>query len=100
MSNVFIVSESQVCTPGITRCGVAGIMRARVLQQLREAGVNCSVRDVEADELRTASEVFLTNSQFGVLPVRRIDELAFEVGAVTRQAQNLMAADGVQESLA
>jgi 4-amino-4-deoxychorismate lyase len=100
MSNVFIVSESQVCTPGITRCGVAGIMRARVLQQLHEAGVICNVRDVAADELRTASEVFLTNSQFGVLPVRRIDELAFEVGAVTRQAQNLMAADGVQESLA
>ena len=99
MSNVFIVSESQVCTPGITRCGVSGIMRARVLQQLRDADVNCSVRDVAVDELRTAREVFLTNSQFGVLPVRRIDELTFEVGAVTRQAQKLMAADGVPESL-
>ncbi|MGI9222223.1 MAG: aminodeoxychorismate lyase [Woeseiaceae bacterium] len=100
MSNVFIVSESRLCTPGITRCGVAGIMRARVMQRLRDAGVTCNVRDIAVDELRAASEIFLTNSQFGVLPVRRIDELEFEVGAITRQVQTLMAADGVPESMA
>ena len=97
MSNVFIVNEAKLSTPGITRCGVAGIMRARVLRRLEETGISCSVRDILPGELHSATEVFLTNSQFGVLPVKQIDEMSFAVGDVTRQAQELMAADGVPE---
>jgi len=100
MSNVFIVADNQLSTPAITRCGVAGIMRARVLQQLKLADIHCDVRDIGGAELRNASEAFLTNSQFGVLPVERIDARELPVGAITRQAQELMAAIGVPECLA
>ena len=34
MSNVFIVKDSHLATPGITRCGVSGVMRAELLRQL------------------------------------------------------------------
>ena len=97
MSNVFIVKDSHLATPGITRCGVSGVMRAELLQQLQENGLACDVRDIHGDELPKASEVFLTNSQFGVLPVKRIDSIEFEVGDVTRSAQRLMAIAGVEE---
>ena len=97
MSNVFIVNDSRLATPGITRCGVSGVMRAELIQQLQEAGVACEVRDIYANELTTADEVFLTNSQFGVLPVKRIDNIEYGVGNVTRSAQRLMAAAGVEE---
>ena len=100
MSNVFIVKENEVATPGITRCGVAGIMRARVVQQLKEAGIACDVRDIDAGELDRATEVFLSNSQFGVLPVNRIDGHEYPVGAITRRVQELLAADDVPECLA
>ena len=100
MSNVFIVKDSLLLTPGITRCGVSGIMRAQVLQQLQAHGVSCDVRDVVLHDLQTATEVFLTNSQFGVIPVRQIDSQQFSVGEISRQAQTLMAAAGVPECLA
>ncbi|MGI9219775.1 MAG: aminodeoxychorismate lyase [Woeseiaceae bacterium] len=99
MSNVFIVKDSLLLTPEITRCGVSGIMRAQVLQRLQENGVTCEVRDVVPEELQTATEVFLTNSQFGVVPVRQIDKQQLRVGAVSRQVQTLMAAAGVPECL-
>jgi 4-amino-4-deoxychorismate lyase len=100
MSNVFLVHNSTVVTPAITRCGVSGVMRGQVLQLLREAGVSCDVRDVAAGELEGASECFLTNSQFGVIPVQRCDQIEWAIGAVTRQAQSLIAEQGVPECLA
>jgi 4-amino-4-deoxychorismate lyase len=97
MSNVFVVKEKTVVTPAITRCGVSGIMRARALQLLQQADMPCEVRDVDGDELNDANEVFLTNSQFGVLAVRAIDARQLSVGTVTRQIQDLLCADGVPE---
>lgn len=97
MSNVFLIKGSRVATPAITRCGVSGIMRAHVLQLLEETGLDCEVRDVGSDELDTATELFLSNSQFGILPIRRCDARQFEVGSVTRQIQTVLAANGVPE---
>lgn len=70
MSNVFLISGQHLLTPAITRCGVAGVMRRHVLALLHDAGIDCQVRDVEADELWAADGVFLSNSQFGILPAR------------------------------
>ena len=97
MSNVFLIKDSRVITPAITRCGVSGVMRAHVLQLLEESGVDCEVRDVRAEELDTATELFLSNSQFGILPVQRCDSRQFNIGAITQQAQTLLAANGVPE---
>jgi len=98
MSNVFIVKESAVITPAVTRCGVSGIMRRHLVNLLREEeGIACEVRDVAADELASADEVFLTNSQFGVLPVRTCMSMQWNVGPVTRRAQCIAGANGVPE---
>jgi 4-amino-4-deoxychorismate lyase len=107
MSNVFIAKQSALVTPAITRCGVSGIMRAHVLGLLQQAGIDCETRDVAAAELWSADEVFLTNSQFGIMPVRRctIGALAadgsttsrWQPGALTRRAQLLAAENGIPE---
>ena len=97
MSNVFIATESALVTPAITRCGVSGIMRGQLIGLLQAAGVDCTVRDVSLDELFEADEIFLSNSQLGVVPVRRCGDHEWAVGACTRQAQALAAANGVPE---
>ena len=100
MSNVFIATQSSLATPAITRCGVSGIMRRHVLRLLQDAGIDCVVRDIQVDELASADEVFLTNSQFGILPLRQCADLQWNVGAITQQAQKLLAANGVPECAA
>jgi 4-amino-4-deoxychorismate lyase len=72
-------------------------MRGHVLRLLQDAGIDCVVRDVQVDELASADEVFLTNSQFGILPLRQCADLQWSVGAITQQAQELAAGNGVPE---
>ena len=97
MSNVFMATQTALTTPAITRCGVSGVMRQQLIGWLDNAGVACEVRDVEFDELRTAGEVFLTNSQFGILPVRRCQKYDWSIGRITQQAMTLAADNGVTE---
>jgi 4-amino-4-deoxychorismate lyase len=97
MSNVFIVRNNVIATPAITRCGVAGVMRRHVLAQLAREGVACDVRDIHVDELDDSDEIFLTNSQFGVLPVRQLAARQLAVRSISRRVMNLVAASGVPE---
>ena len=97
MSNVFLVSGQQFLTPAITRCGVSGVMRRHVLALLHGAGIDCQVRDVEADELWAADGVFLSNSQFGILPARRCDAHDWPVPEVFRRLADMLRDSGIHE---
>ena len=97
MSNVFIVTDHTVITPALTRCGVAGVMRRLVLESFVASDKAIVIRDVALTELRQSDEVFLSNSQFGVVPVRRCEDRQWSPGDSTRECQRLLAAQGVQE---
>ncbi len=97
MSNVFIVTAEQVATPAITRCGIAGIMRQEVLAELAARNRAGAVREIAWAELKEADEVFVTNSQIGILPVRRVDSQRYSVGTMTRSLMGWLAARGVVE---
>ena len=100
MSNVFITTQAVLITPAITRCGVSGIMRQQIIGWLQDVGIACDVRDFEIEELRMADEVFLSNSQFGILPVSRCQEFSWSVGPITQQVMALASNHGVMESIA
>ncbi len=97
MSNVFIVTAKTLKTPAITRCGVAGIMRRHLLAISAVAGIHCEVADISVDESWAADEMFLVNSQFGVLPVRRCGQHSWSQYAVSRRIMALAAQNSVPE---
>lgn len=97
MSNVFLIRQSAIITPAITHSGIAGIMRGHIIATLQAAQQDTDIRDVQGAELRDADEVFLANSQFGVLPVQRCGSHAWPVGPVTVNVMRLVAANGVSE---
>jgi 4-amino-4-deoxychorismate lyase len=97
MSNVFIVRNNQVLTPSLERCGVSGIMRRLVIEESERAGLPVVVADFSADELGTADEVFITNSQLGAVPVRNCDEHRWPVGPVTRRVIGMLFERGIEE---
>jgi 4-amino-4-deoxychorismate lyase len=72
-SNVFLISQGCLITPDLSRCGVAGVQRDRVMDCARQIGMKVEVRNVGLDELHKADEVFLTNSVFGLWPVARFE---------------------------
>ena len=97
MSNVFIVIGHTIITPTLERCGVAGVMRRLVLESFSASAKGVVIRDVALEELMQSDEVFLSNSQFGVVPLRRCENRQWSPGASTRECQRLLAKQGVQE---
>jgi 4-amino-4-deoxychorismate lyase len=83
MANVFAVIDGTLVTPALERCGVAGVARAEVLATRPGA----QVCDVRLDELLAASELFLTSSVRGILPVQAVGDKVFRPGPVTRALQ-------------
>jgi 4-amino-4-deoxychorismate lyase len=97
MSNLFLITGQELVTPALTRCGVAGVMRRHVLTLLDSAGIDCSVRDVGLGELWSSDGVFLSNSQFGILPVRSCGEHAWPLQEVFRRLAAIVRASGIVE---
>lgn len=87
-SNVFWVSGGRLRTPRIDRCGVAGVMRARVLDLATSMGLASEELPAAPRALLDeAEELFVTNSLIGIWPVRRLGERDFHPapGPVTQE---------------
>ena len=83
MTNLFVVLDGRLVTPPVTRCGVAGVARAEILAVRAEA----QVMDIRPEDLGRASEVFLSSSVRGILPVQAVGDTVYGPGPVTRDLQ-------------
>lgn len=84
-ANLFAVIDATVCTPLLDRCGISGIMRARVIDAARALMLTVSERALVPSELTNASEVFITSSLRGIVPVVALETHQWPVGQITRQ---------------
>ncbi|HET9329197.1 MAG TPA: aminodeoxychorismate lyase [Steroidobacteraceae bacterium] len=87
MSNVFLVHHGRLATPRLDACGVAGVMRATVLEAAAAVGIPAAEGAFGTAELEQAEEIFLTNALIGVRPVRELQGAPRAVGPVTRALQ-------------
>lgn len=71
-SNLFMLRGDILYTPDLSRCGVAGVQRERVMDWAKQQGVTCRVADLRMEELVQADDIFLVNSVFGLWPVREL----------------------------
>lgn len=71
-SNLFLVSGGQLATPDLSRCGVAGIQRERVMAWALQHSIALQVRDIKLEEVLLADELFLVNSIIGLWPIREL----------------------------
>ncbi len=97
MSNVFMVANKEIITPALRRCGVEGVMRRFAIDCLHNAGMEVQECDVTFDDCMAADEIFLTNSQFGALPVRDIDGIVRKPGETTKRVLEVLARNGIAE---
>ena len=97
MSNVFFVNNNSVSTSPLDRCGVEGVMRRHVIETLDRQGIVVDIQACSLPHLADTDEVFLSNSQFGVIPVRACGKIEWPVGQVTRNVMTIMAGHQVPE---
>ena len=82
MSNLFLVRNGGLATPRLDRCGVAGIMRARVIALARGLGIPVEETDLRPPDVSAANGAFLCNSLIGLWPVRLVDGIEQDVRAI------------------
>ena len=87
MSNLFVVSSGVLATPDLSYCGIAGVMRALVLEKAGAMGVPARIGRLTVDDLERCDELFFTNSIIGIWPVVRFENRYYRVGPMTRQLQ-------------
>lgn len=93
ISNLFVVRDGELLTPGVDRGCLPGIVRDRVLARLRELGEPCREGRVEPRDLLHADEVFLTGSVSRIQPVKAVlgmrEDLPGRSGVRTREIAGL-----------
>lgn len=73
MSNLYVRRGSNVFTPPLDRCGVAGVMRRWILKVAHDAELKVSERRLDWADLESAEEVFLSNAVAGIKSVSSIE---------------------------
>ncbi|MDE2310060.1 MAG: aminodeoxychorismate lyase [Betaproteobacteria bacterium] len=89
--NLFMVRDGELLTPDLSRCGVAGVQRERVMEWAAKHNVPCRVEQFGLAELLAADEVFLVNSVIGLWPVRELQSRTWSHCPVAMQAQKGLA---------
>jgi 4-amino-4-deoxychorismate lyase len=97
MSNVFFVNEKSISTPPLDRCGVEGVMRRHIIETLRKQGTDITIRPCAMSDIEEIDEVFLSNSQFGILPVKSCMQMQWGVGEITQNVMSILANNAVPE---
>ena len=87
-SNLLMVSQGNLITPDLSRCGVAGVQCERVMAWALQHGVTVRVRDVGLEEALQADELFLVNSVIGLWPVRELGQRHWTHFPVTAQIRH------------
>jgi len=90
-SNLFWVRDGRLLTPVLSRCGITGTMRARVLRLATELNLPQAEVEEGAEALARADEAFVTNALIGIWPLRRVDGHALSVpGPLTQRLQEAL----------
>lgn len=72
-ANIFAVCNDMLTTPDLASGALPGVTRATVLRLARESGLAVAERPVDLAELAGCSELFVTNSLVGLMPVTSLD---------------------------
>jgi len=99
-ANLFAVTGGMIRTPPTDGRLLPGVTRAAVLERASAAGLAVELAPLTRRDLTTASEVFVTNSLRGVLPVRSVagTELPAAPGPVTARLAAALAAEAAHVS--
>jgi branched-chain amino acid aminotransferase group I len=73
MSNVFLVSEGSLRTPGLESGVLPGVTREAVIELAGKGGIDIIEGDIAPEELLHAEEAFLTNSVMEVMPLTGVE---------------------------
>jgi len=90
-SNLFIVGQSGgLQTPALDHQGVEGIMREQIIRLAEALAIPVNITHINREQLQQASEVFISNSLIGILPVCKIETTNYQPGPISDQLRRAL----------
>lgn len=90
--NIFVVKGGDLLTPELHNCGVAGILRALIIESVApELGLTVKECFMKSVMLSDADEIFICNSVRGVWSVTRVGGISWRAGPITKAIQQWLA---------
>ncbi len=93
MSNVFIVEGGVLVTPELSRCGVAGVTRDRIIGAAAKRGIACREEPIPRARFLDAPEAMVVNSLIGAWQIRTCAGRKWEAGVVTTRVREWLDAE-------
>ena len=90
-SNLFFVRDGVLYTPLLDRAGVAGVMRASIIELAPQLGMQVQQRRITLDELSGMDEAFCCNSLYGIWPVLSVGQINWSAGPISFRLQQKIA---------
>lgn len=72
--NIFVVRDGVISTPPMSSSILEGISRDSIIKIASDMGHEVVIREIAADELPIADEIFLTGTAAEMVPVRELDD--------------------------
>ena len=88
-ANIFMVRDGEVLTPIPNGTFLAGITRARHIQNLREYGKKVLETVLTFQDFEDADEVFMTGNMTKIMPITAFEDKNYQVGSVAKLAREL-----------
>lgn len=93
MSNLFIVEHGALVTPILSRCGVSGVTRTRIIDIAAKSHIACRTEHLPLQRVLDADEVFFVNSLIGLWPAARMGEHTWRVGNIALEMYHALDED-------
>ncbi|OYY50433.1 MAG: aminodeoxychorismate lyase [Methylophilaceae bacterium 17-44-8] len=89
-ANLFVRIGSHLYTPDLSKAGVAGVTRQRILDIAHYLHLSSEIKVLELQEVLSGDEVVICNSLYGVWQVRRIAEQVWPIGKLASELRELL----------
>ncbi len=88
-ANIFMARDGEVFTPIPNGTFLAGITRARHIENLRADGVVVHETVLSFEDFHNADEVFMTGNMSKITPVTALEDTQYQVGQIARRAREM-----------
>lgn len=90
MSNVFIVKDGAIITPPLTRHNLSGVTRSFIFKIAEEYKMSILEKKIKVSELRSADEIWVSSSPWGIVPIIQLDGKPVKDGRVGKIWQKVI----------
>lgn len=73
IGNVFLLKDNCLFTPNLKLCGVAGTLRAQLIERLTKQGQAVIIDTISRQQIDNADSIFISNAVMGIVPIQTIN---------------------------